>query len=154
MSKEGGTKSILSGDSWGRRFFVLKVSPSLMAIVLTHHHARALIYIIIVLVRSLLTISSSLTLCLCQGFRIRSCQVCQEPTHQYGRIRNQDCVHWSASFHLRVEGVSSFPSLCLTPDQPDREFDDRRVWRLMCDTLDEMNAWTSAFNEAIAAAAT
>lgn len=25
MSKESGTKSILSGDSWGRRFFVLKV---------------------------------------------------------------------------------------------------------------------------------
>jgi hypothetical protein len=29
MSKEGATKSILSGDSWGRRFFVLKVPLSL-----------------------------------------------------------------------------------------------------------------------------
>lgn len=33
--------------------------------------------------------------------------------------------------------------------RPDREGDDRRVWKLMCDTLDEMNLWINAFNEAI-----
>lgn len=34
MSKESGTKSILSGDSWGRRFFVLKVCFKLCVVTL------------------------------------------------------------------------------------------------------------------------